>query len=374
MGEELEEETYSLIFTSLKHTIRRRIMRMLAEKPLTYSEILETLGIDSGHLSYHLENLGELAYNDQSGHYHLSSFGRAAVELMSGIEEQVPMPSRSKKKPRNLLATTYSIVLALLLVLASLYFVSYVTAASDDFETTRWTFSHTPSLIDVGKTSEFDFTLTELSSDNGTHSIDVTIGFEGTTSQNLRENTLTSWYEDSIWLEINQNINYSIAGILGSAPVSNVTLLDLTELPSGVIAKFYDPKIEAIFYKTDFSQLSVDVTTPNGTVVNDCFQSFDPYTVDYVPILQSGWLIDSSNPPSFRSCEIPISELGAYEVKITNVGSAPWSGKFSINLKSQRMEKPFFYLGIAGLVAALVYLILATTWILIPNKSEKQPE
>jgi hypothetical protein len=374
MGEELEEETYSLIFTSLKHTIRRRIMRMLAEKPLTYSEILETLGIDSGHLSYHLENLGELAYNDQSGHYHLSSFGRAAVELMSGIEEQVPIPSRSKKKPRNLFATTYSIVLALLLVLASLYFVSYVTAASDDFETTRWTFSHTPSLIDVGKTSEFDFTLTELSSDNGTHSIDVTIGFEGTTSQSLRENTLTSWYEDSIWLEINQNINYSIAGILGSAPVSNVTSLDLTELPSGVVAKFYDPKIEAIFYKTDFSQLSVDVTTPNGTVVNDCFQSFDPYTVDYVSILQSGWLIDSSNPPSFRSCEIPISELGAYEVKITNVGSAPWSGKFSINLKSQRMEKPFFYLGIAGLVAALVYLILATTWNLIPNKSEKQPE
>jgi len=38
----MEEETYSLIFTSLKHPIRRRILRMLADKPLTYSEILET--------------------------------------------------------------------------------------------------------------------------------------------------------------------------------------------------------------------------------------------------------------------------------------------------------------------------------------------
>jgi len=31
----IEEETYSLIFTSLKHPIRRRILRMLADKTST---------------------------------------------------------------------------------------------------------------------------------------------------------------------------------------------------------------------------------------------------------------------------------------------------------------------------------------------------
>ncbi|TET26814.1 MAG: ArsR family transcriptional regulator, partial [Candidatus Bathyarchaeum sp.] len=82
----LEEETYSLIFTSLKHPIRRRILRMLADKPLTYSEILETLNIDSGHLSYHLENLGDLTVHANNGHYKLSSFGVAAVKLMGGVE------------------------------------------------------------------------------------------------------------------------------------------------------------------------------------------------------------------------------------------------------------------------------------------------
>jgi len=51
-----EEETYSLIYASLRHPIRRRILRMLKDKPLTFSEILEAVDIDSGHLNYHLEN------------------------------------------------------------------------------------------------------------------------------------------------------------------------------------------------------------------------------------------------------------------------------------------------------------------------------
>jgi DNA-binding transcriptional ArsR family regulator len=54
-----DEETYSLIFSSLKHPIRRKIVRMLENGEMTFSEILEILAIDSGHLSYHLENLGD---------------------------------------------------------------------------------------------------------------------------------------------------------------------------------------------------------------------------------------------------------------------------------------------------------------------------
>jgi DNA-binding transcriptional ArsR family regulator len=373
MVEEMEEETYSLIFTSLKHTIRRRILRMLAEKPLTYSEILEILGIDSGHLSYHIENLGELAYNDETGRYRLSSFGKAAVTLMGGIEEQAPVPSQRKFVPRQLGAKVYAIVLALLLVFASFYFVSYVSAVPAASETTRWTFSNNPALIDPEKTSELDFTL-KAATETENQSIAVTVGFEGTTSQSQRESSFISWYEDSMWLEINQNLNYSIDGVLGGTPVSNETALDITELPSGIVAKFNDPTTAAIFYKTDFSQISVEVSTPNGTVITDCFDGADSYTVDYVSVLQSGWLIDSGNPPTFKSCKIPIDELGSYEVKITNIGSAPWSGKFSINLTSQQMERPYFFVGIAGLVAALAYLILVTTWSLMRSKSNEKQE
>ena len=63
----LEDETYSTMFSSLKHPARRKILRMLAEKPKTFSQILDELGISSSHLTYHLENLGELVSKIENG-------------------------------------------------------------------------------------------------------------------------------------------------------------------------------------------------------------------------------------------------------------------------------------------------------------------
>jgi len=60
---------------------------MLSEKPRNFSTILETLGISSSHLTYHLENLGELVTKLDDGRYKLSTFGEAAVMTMRGVEE-----------------------------------------------------------------------------------------------------------------------------------------------------------------------------------------------------------------------------------------------------------------------------------------------
>ena len=51
---ELEEDTYSSIFNALKHPIRRRILRIIEDKPTTYTEIQNQLSIDNGLLNYHL--------------------------------------------------------------------------------------------------------------------------------------------------------------------------------------------------------------------------------------------------------------------------------------------------------------------------------
>ncbi|MDI9577697.1 MAG: winged helix-turn-helix domain-containing protein, partial [Thermoproteota archaeon] len=64
-----EEEIYSIMFTSLKHPVRRRILRMLNEKPLTFMELVENIGVSSSHLTYHLENLGELIFKMDNGRY-----------------------------------------------------------------------------------------------------------------------------------------------------------------------------------------------------------------------------------------------------------------------------------------------------------------
>jgi DNA-binding transcriptional ArsR family regulator len=82
-----EEEIYSVMFSSLRHPTRRKILRMLSEEKVTFSQMLQELEIPSSHLTYHLENLGELVIKDENGKYQLSSFGKAAVSMMKGAEE-----------------------------------------------------------------------------------------------------------------------------------------------------------------------------------------------------------------------------------------------------------------------------------------------
>jgi DNA-binding transcriptional ArsR family regulator/predicted membrane protein len=82
-----EEEIYSTMFTSLKHPARRKILRLLAAKPMTFMEMVDTLGVSTSHLTYHLESLGELIIKSEDGQYKLSSFGEATVGAMKTVEE-----------------------------------------------------------------------------------------------------------------------------------------------------------------------------------------------------------------------------------------------------------------------------------------------
>lgn len=82
-----EEEIYSIMFSSLKHPVRRKILRMLSEQPMSFSRMLDDLGISSSHLTYHLENLGELVSKTDNGSYQLSKFGEASVDTMKLVEE-----------------------------------------------------------------------------------------------------------------------------------------------------------------------------------------------------------------------------------------------------------------------------------------------
>jgi len=88
----LEDDTYSTIFTALKHPIRRRILRILNQTPTTYTDILTQLGIDNGLLNYHLDNMKDLITKGEGGKYSLSEFGRAAVN----VTEKVEAPAKDK--------------------------------------------------------------------------------------------------------------------------------------------------------------------------------------------------------------------------------------------------------------------------------------
>lgn len=91
-----EEEIYSIMFKSLKHPARRKILRMLSSKPMTFMEMVETLGISTSHLTYHIDNLGELITKTETGEYKLSSFGVATVSAMKGVEEAPELANRQR--------------------------------------------------------------------------------------------------------------------------------------------------------------------------------------------------------------------------------------------------------------------------------------
>lgn len=81
-----EDETYSTVFASLKHPIRRKVLRTLSAGPQSFSGMQRTFGIESSHLTYHLEGLGNLLLKTGDGKYALSSLGEAAMSMMNQVE------------------------------------------------------------------------------------------------------------------------------------------------------------------------------------------------------------------------------------------------------------------------------------------------
>jgi DNA-binding transcriptional ArsR family regulator len=130
MTKDNDEETYSVIFAALKNPVRRRILRMLSGDELTYTQILTELNLDTGHLNYYLDSLGELLAKTDDGKYRLSEFGKAALNLMDGVEEPKTNLQENTKPQRLSLRNTLLIVIPVIaLVVAGLILmnVSYVS-------------------------------------------------------------------------------------------------------------------------------------------------------------------------------------------------------------------------------------------------------
>lgn len=122
-----EEEPYSVMFLSLSHPARRKILRMLSEKPRNFSTMLDTLGISSSHLTYHLENLGELVTKLDDGRYKLSTFGEAAVMTMRGVEEAPETTSKRQFKLTLKWQSIFAVLMIGVIILAGVSFMQYVS-------------------------------------------------------------------------------------------------------------------------------------------------------------------------------------------------------------------------------------------------------
>ena len=117
------DEIYSIMFSSLKHPVRRKILRMLSEKPMSFSQMLDELAVSSSHLTYHLENLGELVSKSDAGEYSLSTFGAASVDTMRIVEEAPAVQTKQRWfLPHKWKTIVAALVIGLILV-ASLFYI-----------------------------------------------------------------------------------------------------------------------------------------------------------------------------------------------------------------------------------------------------------
>ena len=70
------------LFEALGHPTRVKILRILRERPMSFSELKRETGIESsGHLQFHLGKLSSLVKADAVGNYALTDEGRDALQV-----------------------------------------------------------------------------------------------------------------------------------------------------------------------------------------------------------------------------------------------------------------------------------------------------
>lgn len=87
---------------------------MLTEEPRTYTYLLETLGVESGHLAYHLRHLGDVVEKADDGLYTLTKLGWEAYRFME--HERPPEEEKPVSFP---VLMVYGVVLILVIIMSS---------------------------------------------------------------------------------------------------------------------------------------------------------------------------------------------------------------------------------------------------------------
>lgn len=76
------------VFEAISHPLRIRILKLLAERPMSFSELKRELGIkSSGQLDFHLKKLKNLIALSDEGKYVLTREGYAALQAIDIVRK-----------------------------------------------------------------------------------------------------------------------------------------------------------------------------------------------------------------------------------------------------------------------------------------------
>jgi predicted transcriptional regulator len=85
------DESESAIFQALAHPMRRTIIRILETKPngVDYTELITDLGLPTGKMNYHLEQLEGLIERNGEHRYVLTSLGKKALNQLKQLKAEL---------------------------------------------------------------------------------------------------------------------------------------------------------------------------------------------------------------------------------------------------------------------------------------------
>jgi hypothetical protein len=126
MGE-FEEETYSTVFTALRHPVCRRLLRVLSQGARTFTDLQNSFKVNGAVLTFHLDAMKELICKTEDGKYGLSTMGEGAIALMERVEDppKVVSTNPSHKNGRRLsILQSATICIAIILLVSGTYLTS----------------------------------------------------------------------------------------------------------------------------------------------------------------------------------------------------------------------------------------------------------
>jgi len=86
-----ENKIENIVFQALAHPVRRTILKIVASsvKGISYTELITELGLSTGKLNYHLEQLQGLTEKNNERLYVLTPFGKKALSQLNLIKEEM---------------------------------------------------------------------------------------------------------------------------------------------------------------------------------------------------------------------------------------------------------------------------------------------
>ena len=102
------EQIENVTFQALAHRTRRTIIRLVQSRNqgISYTELITELGMSTGKLNYHLEQLKGLIEKNSNQHYVLTSFGKKAVEHLNMIELKISSEDEKYARAQTLYAVS----------------------------------------------------------------------------------------------------------------------------------------------------------------------------------------------------------------------------------------------------------------------------